>query len=469
MSRDNGLAKNTIIITIGRISTQFVAFLLLPLYTALLSKGEYGGVELIITIVQLFIPIVSLMIDQGAFRYLLNSKNDYERKKVVSNAFFIATIMNITFILIYAITTRFVKGQYTIWIILILIVTVYNNLLLQVARGFKKVPAYALGSFVCAASTIVLNVVLIVFFRIGAVGMLIATFSGNLVCFIFLIQKLRILKYLSFKSLDKTVAYEELKYSIPLVPNQLSLWVMNSSDRLIVSWTIGTAANGVLSVSHKFPAIYMTFFNIFLLAWHETGAIHYYDDDRDQFFTNMLSKLLTIFSILCMGIIVVLPFFFHHFVNQSYYEAYYSIPIYLVASLFNVVIGILGVVYVATKKTLEIAKTTFIAAIINILINFMLIHRIGLYAASISTFIGYLIVMIYRIIDMKKYINIKYDIRQCIIITFSLLICSIIYYINNKLISCFFLPAFVVLVLRINKGTLRFAKKYIEKILVKYE
>lgn len=97
-------------------------------------------------------------------------------------------------------------------------------------------------------------------------------------------DNVNIYKYISIKVYDKKIILAELKYSVPLVPNQLSLWVMNSSDRLIVSIILGTAANGILAVTHKFPAIFMTFFNIFQLAWHETGAIHYFDEDRDVFF-----------------------------------------------------------------------------------------------------------------------------------------------------------------------------------------
>ena len=98
------------------------------------------------------------------------------------------------------------------------------------------------------------------------------------------------------------------------------------------------------------------FFNIFQLAWHETGAIHYFDEDRDEFFSQTIEKIITIFSTFCIGIIVCLPIVFNWFVNSAYNEAYLNIPIYLMASLFNVIVGLLGVVYVATKKQLKLQK-----------------------------------------------------------------------------------------------------------------
>lgn len=455
MSRSKDLVKNTMIITIGRISTQFVSFLLLPLYTALLSTEEYGTVDLITTIVQLCVPIVSMMIDQATFRYLLNAKSYKEEKVVISSSFWLLTGFNLCFAGIYCVVCSFADIPYKGMIILIMIATTYSNLYLQIARGLRNTFYYSLGSFVCSAVTIILNVVCIVGLHMGVYGMLLATLIGNLCCSIFILIKLRIYRYISFVNINKQTLRGELKYSIPLVPNQLSIWIMNSSDRVIVSLFLGTAANGILAASHKFATIYLTLFNIFQLAWHETGALHFYDEDRDEFFSEMLEKILVIFSIICIAMIIVLPIVFGWFIDLSFDDAYYYIPIYLTASLFNVVIGTLGVVYVATKKTFEIAKTTILSAIINVIVHVLLISYVGLYAASISTLIGYLITMKYRIIDTKKYLNIKYNKKKFTII-FILLICSIfIYYIRNIKISLISIPIFVILLCVVNVDILK--------------
>ena len=226
---------------------------------------------------------------------------------------------------------------------------------------------------------------------------------------------------------------------------------MNSSDRLIVSWFLGMSTNGILAISHKFPSIFMTFYNIFQLAWHETGTIHYDDKDRDDFFSKMFDSIVSIFTILCCGIIAVLPLVFNILINEKFSEAYYNVPIYMIAFLFNVVIGFLGVIYVATKKTSEIAKTTIIAAVINALVNVLLVNKIGLYAASISTFLGYLITMIYRINDSKKYLNIKFNIKKIFMMILILIFYTGIYYFNNRMLSIIGLILFIPLIIFTNK------------------
>ena len=226
--RSKELTKNTFIITLGRVSTQFISFLLLPLYTALLTTEEYGTVDLITTLVQLLVPVVSIMIDQGVFRYLLNCEAEEEKKRTISSAFFLLLITSATSCGIFFIISLFVANPYKSWLLLILIATAFSNLFLQIARGLKQTTDYALGSFICSASTIVLNVLCIAALHMGATGMLIATFLGNAICCFFLFVKLKVFRYVSIAAYNKKLAIDELKYSAPLVPNQLSIWVLNS-------------------------------------------------------------------------------------------------------------------------------------------------------------------------------------------------------------------------------------------------
>ena len=173
MEREKELTKNTMIITIGRISTQFVSFLLLPLYTSLLTTDEYGTVDLVVTLVNLLIPIVSIMTDQGAFRFLLNCETEKDKKRIISSVFFLLLSTVGATLIIYAAVSPFVHTGFKLWLVLILAATAFSNLFLQIARGLHKTADYALGSFICSSVTIILNVLCIAFLHMGAVGMLV--------------------------------------------------------------------------------------------------------------------------------------------------------------------------------------------------------------------------------------------------------------------------------------------------------
>ena len=109
MNRGRELTQKTAIITIGKVSTQFVSFMLLPLYTSILSTSEYGLVDLAITSVQMLVPITSIMIDQGLFRYLLTCESDEEKKKNISSAFFTLFLMTMLSVALYMIISLFWK------------------------------------------------------------------------------------------------------------------------------------------------------------------------------------------------------------------------------------------------------------------------------------------------------------------------------------------------------------------------
>ena len=86
-----------------------------------------------------------------------------------------------------------------------------------------------------------------------------------------------------------------ISYSLPLVPNQLSWWVVGASDRIVISNFISVAMNGVYSVANKFSSMYITFYNIFNLAWTESCAVYINDEDCNQYLSEVIETMFTLF------------------------------------------------------------------------------------------------------------------------------------------------------------------------------
>ena len=88
MDKNKELAKNTVIITIGKICTQFISFFLLPLYTAYLETGDLGTVDLLNTYISLLVPIVTLQLENDVFRFLIDARDDEEAKtRIITSVF----------------------------------------------------------------------------------------------------------------------------------------------------------------------------------------------------------------------------------------------------------------------------------------------------------------------------------------------------------------------------------------------
>lgn len=435
MNRQKELAKNTIILTVGKICTQFVSFLLLPLYTSLLAPEEYGIVDLVNTYIVLLTPIFNWQFENGLFRFLLDYRNDeYKKKELFSTVFIINIVQAVLYIVLFCVFQKFITLEYKIFLALDVVANIFLNTLLQFPRGVGKNTIYSIGSFLSASMTVIFNVIFIAGFRWGAYGMFLATLLAKASTCVYLFCAMKAWNYFSIKAYNSEMFKSVFKYSMPLVPNQLSWWVVGASDRTIVSHFISVFENGIYSVANKFSTIYVTFYNIFNLSWTESVSLHMNDGDRDDFLTDIINTMFNLFAAVDVGIIACMPFVFGLMVNDKYGAAYYQIPILMIAVLFQVVVGLYSVIYVALKKSTEIAKTSFLAAIINIGVDLLLINYIGLYAASISTLVAYAAMAIYRYIDVRKYVSVRLSYKNVCAAAFSVLVSVFAYYTKNMIV-----------------------------------
>ena len=463
MSKGKDLAKNTAIVSIGKICTQLITFFLLPVYTAVLSNEEYGVVDLLNTLTSLLLPIVTLQIEQGIFRYLIDCRENNEKQiKLITTIIRFMIIQSIVCIVIFLCVSPFIHNEYKYFLMANLLMGIFSSLLLQICRGLGDNATYAIGSFITGAFTVVLNVIFIVAFRWGAYGMLGATAISNFICAVYIFLKRKIYKYIKPKQFDKTILKEIIKYSVPLIPNMISWWIVSASDRTIISAVIGIAQNGIYSAANKFSGVFTTLYSVFNLTWTESAAININSEDRDEFFSKILDFIIRFFGSLCLGTIAIMPFVFNILINEKFAKAYYQIPILILGSVFNILVSFLGSIYVAKKLTKEIAKTSVIAAIINIFVNIVLIKSIGLYAASISTVIAYALMFIYRWIDVKKYV--KFNVNKILMLVFIIMygITMFTYYLRNTISSIVVLVIVSIFAIIINLNSVSYLKQIVK-------
>lgn len=445
MNRNKELAKNTIILTVGKICTQFVSFLLLPLYTALLIPEEFGIVDLFNTYIALLVPIFNWQFENGLFRFMLDHRESESWvKKVFSTVLITNIFQSVIYLVFFAIVQFFIVSEYKYFLAMDVFLNIFLNTLLQFPRGIGNNTKYSIASFFSATSTVVLNVLFIAGFRMGALGMFWATVCSKILTILYLIYSVKIWRYFSLKSYDRKLFKDISKYSLPLIPNQLSWWVVSASDRTIISYVIGVAANGIYTVANKFSTVFITFYNIFNLSWTESAALHINDEDGEVFLTDTINTMFKLFSCICIGIIAYMPFVFPIMINEQYNEAYYQIPILMLSVLFQVVVGLYSVIYVSLKKSVEIARTSIYAAIINIVVDVCLVKYIGLYAASVSTFAAYASMAVYRYFHVKQFMDIKLN-KKIVVWTIIMSLLTLITYYLRK-ITWIVLVAFVVTV-----------------------
>lgn len=463
MEKNKELIKNTIIILLGKFCTQFLSFFLLPLYTNILSANEYGIYDLIVTYVALFVPVISLQMEMAIFRELIDVRSNCEKtSKIISSGIYSVVLQFIICLIGYYLISIFINIPYKNYIILNILAVMVSSVFMQIARGLGKNVEYSISSVIAGVSTILLNILFLVVLKFNVDGMIISAILSNIFAAIYIFISCKLYKKIKYSSVSKQIIHKLLKYSLPLVPNGLIWWIINVSDRTIISIFLGTGANGIYAVSNKFSSILMQIFNIFNLSWTESASLHINDEDKNEFFSGVFNKTLKYSLVVCLLIIVALPFLFNILISQSYSEAYIYIPILLVGMIFNIIVSFLGSIYVAKKLTKEVAKTSFGAGVLNILINVFLVKYIGIFAAAISTVLAFLIMSIFRIVDIQKYVKLKINFKEFSVVLLLFLISLLLYYFNNTLISAIYLVLVIVYVFIDNKNYINLILKKVK-------
>ena len=426
MNKKKQLAKNTVIIFMGRVCTQLISYFLLPLYTSYLATKEYGMVDLVQTYVTLLVPIITLELEMSIFRYLIDSRGKKkDTETLISNNFFVLSISLLSFGALYLLVSLFISIPYRFLILFDIVVCVLSGNFLQIARGFGRTLDYSISCILTGITTILFNIYLIVFMGMRADGMILSMALANFVCSLYLFFRLKLYSYIHMDLVNKKLLKEMFAYSIPLIPNGVSWWIVNVSDRSIISFVLGAGANGLYAISNKFPTIISSLTGVFNLSWSESAALHINSSDRDEFFSDIYNTVMKLFTAMGAGMIACMPFVFPIFIDDKYNDAYPYIPFLVLGTVFNVAICLYSQVYLAKKLSKQVASTAILGAVINILINVLFIKKIGLYAASLSTAISYFVMMLYRHIDLKKYVTITIEkglvLKSILIFTFAII------------------------------------------------
>ena len=429
MKEKKKLIKNTIIISIGKISTQFITFLLLPLYTSKLSTTEYGTYDLLITIGIFILPIVTCLLEESMFRFLIDAKEKNEKEKIITQTIVFLLFSTLIYSIIGTIIVSITKYEYGFLFIIYIISMVLINISNALARGMGEFKTFSIANLLSGIIIVSLNLIFILKLNMGINSLFISSIIANIFAFILIGLKLKIYKYIKIKNIDKELLKSMIKYSIPLIPNSISWSIIHVSDRIVITNVLGATANGIYAIAGKFPNILSAFYGYFSTAWKESASRVINDENNEKYYNEIFQDVINIISSVLVCIIAFMPLIFRILINKEYMQAYEYIPFLMVATYFNVIAEFFGGIFVALKNTKIIGRTTIIGALINLIIDLLIIKYVGIYAAIISTFVSSLYMMIKRQQVIKKHIKIymKGNAWRYIIIG----IIIMLYYINT--------------------------------------
>ncbi|MBC2115088.1 lipopolysaccharide biosynthesis protein [Listeria booriae] len=405
MNRYKKLGWNTFIIGIGSMGSKFMIFLLVPFYTFYLSPSEYGQADILMMTISILIPIVTLSIADGVFRYTMDKAS---KKQVFSTACMILLMAGMILILLTPLlrSVPMLQNYYGLFLTL-LIVQLWNTLFQQQVRANGKLILYSVSGLLMSGVLLVANVIFLKYYDMGVDGYLYANLLAFAVNTLVLFFGAKLYKLFSFRAVNKALLKKMLIYSLPLIPNAILWWVMQVSDRYILTFFLGVAANGLYTVAAKIPSLLSMLSSIFFQAW-SISAIGEKLKQNDSFFTGVFTLFSCLFFVATEGIMLIVQPFSAILFSSAYHGVWQYVPFLLIAVLLSSFSSFLEVSYMVEKKTKQLLFTSLKGSVINVGLALLLIPTIGILGASIATLAGFLVTWLLRMKQIQFFNQIEF-------------------------------------------------------------
>ncbi len=408
MNQIKKLASNTLIFGIGTFSSKLLVFLLMPLYTKVLSPADYNVVELVTGTANFIIPITAVCIGEAIIRFGLD--NSVHKSDVFSAGVLTVLIGFALFLGFYPLMSviPFIKG-YVPLVYLYVLASSLKGICSQFVRAKGYIRLFAFDGILSTVLILTFNVVGLVVFKLGIAGFVLATIFSDIISALFLTWVAGLWRYFRFLRTDKAVWKAMMLYSIPLIPNTVFFWVTNLSDRYIVTALLGADINGLYSIAYKIPTIITAVSTIFMQAWQLSAFSEESTRSKIRLYSKVFDGYQSLLFIMASCIILVIQPLTRMLVDESFYDSWVYVPFLIMSVVFSCFATFFSSVYMVQKKNTMTMLTTLSGAIINIAMNFLLIPKFGANGAAFATFLSYLAVFTIRAIHSRRYIPVDVD------------------------------------------------------------
>lgn len=406
MSRSRYLFKNVAIFTVGSFGTRFITFLLVPIYTAILNTEQYGVIDLLYTICTVLAPMITLNIGEGIVRFCLDKNADC--KRIMRYGFLAVFWGAVIGLAVIPISNLFqISKPYGIYIYLCSLSLGCSQVFLLYLRGRELLLQYSIANIIQSFAVALFNIFLLVVMNMGVKGYFLAYILGNIVTIIYSAYAGKTFTALVSFRINKNELKSIYHFSAALIPNTLMWWIMNASDRIMITWLLGASANGVYTIAYKLPAFVSVCSTIFNQAW-SYSAIKENDSEDKEAYSNKVFGKICFLTLLSAGfIIMVLKPLLRVYVSLAYFSAWKYTSILLIGNVFLLLASFLGTTYIVTKNSMGMLKSGVFGAVPNVVLNLLLIPAIGIYGAAVATSFSYFLVFVYRVKNTKRDLYIK--------------------------------------------------------------
>lgn len=380
---------------------------MLPVYTAVMSREEFGTSDLITSTASLLAPILTIAISEACMRFALDKS--YDTKQVFSVGAKTLITGSIIFLLLGPLLNKLpgINGYYVLFVFLF-VTTIVNSFLNFFGRGIQKVKIVGIGGVVSAFTAVGCNLLFLLVFKWGVKGYLLSMIIAHVAASLTLFFGGKMGRYMTWNT-SRPLVKEMTTYSLPLVPNKLSWWVTHLSNRYVLNFYCGVTDVGIYSAASRMPSVIDTLRGIFIEAWQLSMITEYEKKDSDAFF-NSIFKVYNVFMLLITsGLILCSQLLGSILYAKEFYIAWQYAPLLLLSVFFGSMVSFYSPIYLAHKKTNRLFVFTAIGACLTIVFNIILVPILGILGAAVASVLSYFFIYFSMSIDAKKYICLTSD------------------------------------------------------------
>ncbi len=390
------LIQNSIIYSLSGVLIKCFSFFLVPLYTAYLTTEDYGITSIATSFNGAMVFVVSFSLFSAVKRFYVEYKDDPEKLKrfygsVCSFVFLSGTVICGLLTIFRDALSKYVFAGVdyypVIFVCLIALVfscehTVFDYIL----KSQQKAGKSAIASIIYFLITVCFNILFIAVFKMGALGSLLATLLGYIVYTLYFAIEMLVKKEIKL-CLDRKLLGEALKYSVPIMPHNLSTHIAALISKVFIGGVASLSAVGVYSIAIQFGAIADTVHSYISQAYEPWlyERLHEKETGYKKTIRNLSKMLCAVIGLFLLGIALFSHDYVVLLVDKAYVEAWRYVPlivlIYAVKTMYYFYVQVLFYYKNASRM---LFTATLSGSLLNIILSYFMIPIMGVYGSILA-------------------------------------------------------------------------------------
>ncbi|MDR2836640.1 MAG: oligosaccharide flippase family protein [Bacteroidales bacterium] len=451
------LVRQTAIYGTSSIIGKLLNYFLVPFHTRIFSTEQYGIVSEYYAYIPVILVLLTCGLETGFFRFSKDKENfDTTYSSIFTTVFTFSFIFLIIIFLTIGPLSNLLgyskHHEYTLLVAFIIFLDAVISIPFAKLRIQNKASKFAIYKILNICFNIGFNIIFFAlcpylleknitfvsnFYKpeIGIGYIFISNLLGNIITFLMLIPEIIKVKY----NFDIQIMKKILKYSLPLLIVGLAGMINETMDRIFIKNILSTSYNikfaqeqvGIYSANYKL-AILMT---MFIQMFRYAAEPFFFENTNEKDSKKLYAQVTKYFIIFGLGIFLFVLLYidiFKYFVGVDFRKGLNIVPILLLANLFLGIFFNLSMWYKLNDMTKYGAIITLIGAVITIILNILLIPKIGYMGSAWTTLICYLTMTIISYTLGQKYYKIPYNLKNA---GFYFIISGVIFVLSYYLVS----------------------------------